>query len=41
MVIKLATQEKDEALADLARRVRDQGQEQIHLASEILTPKKK
>lgn len=41
MVIKLATQEKDETLSDLARRVRDQGQEQIHLASEILKPKKK
>jgi mannose PTS system EIIA component len=40
MVIKLATQEKDEQLADLARRVRDQGQQQIHLASEILTPQK-
>jgi len=41
MVIKLATQEKDETMSDLARRVRDQGQQQIHLASEILTPKKK
>ena len=41
MVIKLATQEKDETLPELARRVRDQGREQIHLASEILTPKKK
>lgn len=41
MVIKLATQEKDESLHDLARRVRDQGQEQIHIASDILTPKKK
>ncbi|MFY9558237.1 MAG: PTS sugar transporter subunit IIA [Blastocatellia bacterium] len=41
MVIKLATQEKDETLPELARRVRDQGQEQIHLASEILPPKKK
>jgi PTS system mannose-specific IIA component len=41
MVIKLATQEQDETLADLAHRVRDQGQKQIHLASEILTPKKK
>ena len=41
MVIKLATQEKDETLAELARRVRDQGQQQIHLASDILTPKKK
>jgi len=41
MVIKLATQEKDESLPDLARRVRDQGREQIHIASDILTPKKK
>lgn len=41
MVIKLAAQEQDQTLLDLARRVRDQGQEQIHLASEILTPKKK
>jgi PTS system mannose-specific IIA component len=41
MVIKLATQEKDETLPELARRVRDQGQQQIHLASEILTPTKK
>ena len=41
MVIKLATQEKDETLPDLARRVRDQGREQIHLASDILTPQKK
>ena len=40
-VIKLATQEKDEKLPELARRVRDQGQQQIHLASDILTPKKK
>jgi len=41
MVIKLATQEVGETLPDLARRVRDQGQQQIHLASDILTPKKK
>src|SRR5215213_209324 len=40
MVIKLATQDKDEELADLARRVRDQGQQQIYLASDILAPKK-
>jgi PTS system mannose-specific IIA component len=38
MVIKLATQEEGEQLSDLARRVRDQGQQQIHLASDILTP---
>jgi len=41
MVIKLATQEADEKLSDLARRIRDQSQQQIHLASDILTPKKK
>jgi PTS system mannose-specific IIA component len=40
MVIKLATQEPDETLADLARRVRDQGQQQIYLASDVLAPKK-
>ena len=41
MVIKLAAQDKDETLPELARRIRDEGQQQIHLASEILTPKKK
>lgn len=41
MVIKLATQDAGEQLADLARRVRDQGQQQIHLASDILTPQKR
>jgi PTS system mannose-specific IIA component len=41
MVIKLATQDKDEQLDDLARRVRDQGQQQIHLASDILAPQKR
>ena len=39
MVIKLATQEKDQSLADLARRVREEGQQQIHLAGDILTAK--
>jgi len=41
MVIKLAAQEKEETLPELARRVRDEGQQQIHLAGEILAPKKK
>ncbi|HVG19552.1 MAG TPA: PTS sugar transporter subunit IIA [Blastocatellia bacterium] len=41
MVIKLATQDADEKLSDLARRVRDQGQKQIHLASDILAPQKR
>jgi mannose PTS system EIIA component len=40
MVIKAATQEEGESLAELARRVRDQGQQQIHVASDILTPRK-
>ncbi|HSO74600.1 MAG TPA: PTS sugar transporter subunit IIA [Blastocatellia bacterium] len=40
MVIKLAVQGKDESLAELARRVRDEGQQQIHLAGDILTPPK-
>jgi len=40
MVIKLATQDKDEGLAELARRIRDEGQKQIYLASDILAPKK-
>lgn len=40
MVIKLATQDADEPLADLARRVRDEGQQHIYLAGEILEPKK-
>ena len=41
MVIKLATQDKDQQLGELARRVRDEGQQQIHLASDILTPQKR
>jgi PTS system mannose-specific IIA component len=40
MVIKLASQSKDESLDELARRVRDQGQQHIYLASDILAPKK-
>jgi len=40
MVIKLATQDKDQGLAELAQRIRDQGQQQIYLASDILAPKK-
>ena len=40
MVIKLATQDKDGTLAELAKRVRDEGQQQIHLAGDILTPPK-
>ncbi|HKY03966.1 MAG TPA: PTS sugar transporter subunit IIA [Blastocatellia bacterium] len=40
MVIKLATQDAGEQLADLARRVLDQGQQQIYLASDILKPRR-
>jgi PTS system mannose-specific IIA component len=41
MVIKLATQTTEEPLADLARRVRDQGREAIYLAGELLAAPKK
>ena len=40
MVIKLASQAGDESLAEIARRVRDQGQEGIYLAGELLAPPK-
>lgn len=39
MVIKLASQHQDEDLTTVARQVRDQGRQDIYLASEILTPK--
>ena len=38
MIIKLADQQNDEGLSVVARRVRDQGQKNIYLASEVLTP---
>jgi PTS system mannose-specific IIA component len=41
MVIKLASQSEEESLADVARRVRDQGREGIYLAGELLAPQKK
>jgi mannose PTS system EIIA component len=41
MVIKMATQQQDEPLGEVARRVRDEGQRQIHLTSDILTPHKR
>ena len=41
MVIKLANQDKDEQLGELARKVRDQGQQNIYLASDILSPQKR
>ena len=40
MIIKLADQQPGETLAVIARRVRDQGQKNIYLASEVLTPGK-
>ncbi|MBI3651953.1 MAG: PTS sugar transporter subunit IIA [Acidobacteria bacterium] len=40
MVIKLAAQEAEATLNDLAHRIRDEGQKQIYLASDILSPKK-
>jgi PTS system mannose-specific IIA component len=40
MIIKLADQQPDETLAVVARRVRDQGQKNIYLASEVLAPAK-
>lgn len=39
MLIKLASQRGDEDLTTLARQVRDQGRQDIYLASEILTPR--
>ena len=41
MIICLADQQPDEELRALARRVRDQGQSNIYIASEILTPKQR
>ncbi|HEY1403115.1 MAG TPA: PTS sugar transporter subunit IIA [Pyrinomonadaceae bacterium] len=41
MVIKLASQTDAEPLAVVAGRVRDQGQQAIHLAGELLAPPKK
>lgn len=40
MVIKLATQDQDSKLSEMAERVRNEGRQQIHLASDILTPPK-
>ncbi len=39
MVIKLAAQEGGESLIDVARKVRDQGQKNIYLASELMGKK--
>jgi PTS system mannose-specific IIA component len=41
MVIKLASQSEPDSLAEVARRVRDQGREGIYLAGELLAPQKK
>lgn len=41
MIICLADQQHDDDLATLAQRVRDQGQRDIYLASDVLSPKKK
>ena len=41
MVIKLAGQQDEESLGDVARRVRNQGQEGIYLAGDLLAPQKK
>lgn len=41
MVIKLASQTGEESLAEVARRVRDQGREGIYLAGELLSGAKK
>jgi PTS system mannose-specific IIA component len=40
MILKLVDQQPDETLPEIARRVRDQGQKNIYLASEVLTPNK-
>jgi PTS system mannose-specific IIA component len=40
MIIKLADQQSDETLTAIAQRVRDQGQRNIYLASEVLSPGK-
>ncbi|MBA3806711.1 MAG: PTS sugar transporter subunit IIA [Acidobacteria bacterium] len=41
MVVKLAIQSGEETLAEVARRVRDQGREGIYLAGDLLAPQKK
>jgi PTS system mannose-specific IIA component len=41
MVIKLASQTEQESLALVAKRVRNQGQEGIYLAGDLLSPQKK
>lgn len=41
MVIKLASQQDEESLGEIAQRVRRQGQEGIYLAGDLLAPQKK
>ena len=40
MIIKLASQQKDESLSVLAGKVREQGQKNIYIASEVMSPKR-
>ncbi len=40
MILKLVDQQVDEPLADIARRVCDQGKKSIYLAGEVFTPNK-
>lgn len=40
MIIKLASQQKDESLSILAGKVREQGQKNIYIASEVMSPKR-
>ena len=40
MVIKLASQTEHESLSDIAKRVRQQGQEGIYIAGDLLAPQK-
>jgi PTS system mannose-specific IIA component len=41
MIVKLASETGEESLADVARRVREQGREGIYLAGELLAPPRK
>ncbi len=40
MIIKLASQQKGENLSVLAGKVREQGQKNIYIASEVMSPKR-
>jgi len=41
MIIKLANQSPDDDLETVARKVKEQGQKNIYIASEVLSPRKK